>query len=73
MTRTRWCATPWASVVLPSYHAPANWSILLQIDISDDGSTVAFAAFANETINGNEVTTARAYGIDAQVKYPPYN
>jgi len=36
------------------------------VDISDDGSTVAFAAVANETVAGSVVMTPRCYGLDAQ-------
>jgi hypothetical protein len=36
------------------------------VDISDDGSTVAFAAVANETVSGAVVMTPHCYGLDAQ-------
>lgn len=36
------------------------------IDISDDGSTVAFAGFVNQTVGNKKVLTARVYIFDAQ-------
>lgn len=44
-------------------HLPRSTPTPLQVDISDDGSVAAFAAFANNT---DGVTTARAYVIDGQ-------
>lgn len=38
----------------------------LMVDFSDDGSTVAFAAYANGTYSGKIVTTARCYVFDGQ-------
>lgn len=36
------------------------------VDISEDGSTIAFAGFANETYKGKQVVTAHVWVLDAQ-------
>lgn len=39
---------------------------VIQVDISDDGSTVAWCGAANETVGGKVYMTPRAWGLDAQ-------